>query len=80
MVYARSGVTYFATVTKLLTALACLVAVLIAYDHWQQQRAWREACAEADRLDPGWRWPDLAAAWPALPDERNSFGRGRIGK
>ena len=54
-----------------------LGAALTAYNHWQEQRAWREACAEADHLDAGWRWDDLAAAWPSLPDERNSVVRIR---
>jgi hypothetical protein len=53
-----------------------LVAAFLVYDDWQQLRAWQEACAEADRLDPGWRWADLTAG-PALPDERNSMVHAR---
>jgi hypothetical protein len=45
--------------------------------HWQAERDWRAACAEADRLDPGWRWDDLLAARPNLPDEHNAALRVR---
>jgi hypothetical protein len=55
-----------------LLVLTGVVAAFLAYDRWQQQRAWQEACAEADRLDPGWRWDDLRAARPPLPPKRNS--------
>jgi len=30
-------------------------------------QSWFEACAEADRVDPGWRWEDLLARRPILP-------------
>jgi hypothetical protein len=33
---------------------------------------WAEACAEADRLDPGWRWEDLLARRPILPADRDA--------
>jgi hypothetical protein len=46
-------------------------------DRYYEQQAWREACAEADRLDPGWRWDDLIAARPNPPDERNVAVRVR---
>jgi hypothetical protein len=36
------------------------------------EQALREAIAEADRLDPGWRRQDLAARRPAIPDEQNA--------
>src|SRR5262245_5244745 len=49
------------------------VAALYAFDWYQGQRAWREACAEADRLDPGWRWEDLLARRPALPEDRDAI-------
>ena len=32
----------------------------------------QEEIAEADRLDPGWRWEELVAKMPTVPDERNS--------
>jgi hypothetical protein len=35
-------------------------------------KEWREAAAEADWLDPGWRWEDLEANRAAVPDERNA--------
>jgi hypothetical protein len=34
--------------------------------------AYRRAAAEADRLDPGWRWDDLQAARAAVPDAKNA--------
>src|SRR5207245_629795 len=46
-------------------------AALFAFDWYQGQRAWREACAEADRLDPGWKWEDLLARRPELPADRD---------
>ncbi len=49
-----------------------LCVALAAYVDWRDRQEWAEACAEADRLDPGWRWGDLAAARPAMPAERNS--------
>jgi hypothetical protein len=58
-------------------AIVGLWAAKVAYDGRQLQQQWQEACAEADRLDPGWRWDEWAATWPNLPDERNSFVRAR---
>jgi hypothetical protein len=55
--------------------IASLAGILVAYlaiDDWCGWREWAAACAEADRLDPGWRWEDLVAHMPAIPDERNS--------
>jgi len=48
-------------------------AGLYALDWYQGQRAWREACAEADRLDPGWRWEDLLARRPEPPADRDAI-------
>jgi hypothetical protein len=48
-------------------------AGLFAFDWYQGHRAWREACAEADRLDPGWRWEDLLARRPELPADRDAI-------
>lgn len=31
-----------------------------------------EAMAEADRLDPGWRWEDILAQREVIPDDKNS--------
>jgi hypothetical protein len=58
------------------TAFVGLVAVFFVYDNWRQQRAWQEACAEADQLDPGWRWSELTAG-PGLPDEQNGMVHAR---
>jgi hypothetical protein len=59
-----------------LLACAWVGTACLLCDRWQQQRAWEEACAEADRLDPGWRWDDLAAR-PPLPAERDSAAHVR---
>src|SRR5689334_22033621 len=48
--------------------LAAAYAVLVgitAYDDQRTRREWADACAEADQLDPNWRWDDLLAALPA---------------
>jgi hypothetical protein len=58
-----------------IVAVIGLYMAYLAYDEWQARRDWVEACAEADRLDPGWRWEDLLAKVPAVPDERNSAVR-----
>src|SRR5262245_53486359 len=58
----------------LLMAFAGVAGVFVAYfalDDYCGWREWAEACAEADRLDPGWRWEDLFARMPHIPDERN---------
>jgi hypothetical protein len=47
--------------------VACRLGV-----RWQERRRWDDACAEADRLDPGWRWDDLVASLPDVPDPKNS--------
>jgi hypothetical protein len=51
------------------------VAGLLIYvrvDQFRAAVAWAEAEAEADRLDPGWRWDDLEAKRAAVPDDRNA--------
>jgi hypothetical protein len=53
--------------------------VLTAGGFWMLQyfdnKAWTDACAEADRLDPGWRWDNLMAARPIPPADRNVSAR-----
>src|SRR6478736_1117388 len=46
-------------------AVAGLWLIVVLYFRWQDRQAWVEACAEADRLDPGWRWDAMAR--PAVP-------------
>src|SRR5262249_50523000 len=58
-------------------ALVGLLASYLWLDHYQEERAWRAACAEADQLDPGWRWDDLLATRPNPPDDRNAAVRVR---
>lgn len=36
------------------------------------ENALDHAIAEADRLDPGWRWEELLAKRPTIPDEENA--------
>src|SRR5688500_15168797 len=62
----------FRRVGLALMALVGIYAAIFAYDDWTARREWLAACAEADRLDPGWRWHDLLARRPALPDERGA--------
>jgi hypothetical protein len=58
-----------------LVAVIVGIVLLIAGGFWMDnylaEKAWADACAEADRLDPGWRWDDLMAARPIPPDDRN---------
>src|SRR5438132_1572295 len=62
---------------KWLIALAVGVVALLAgglwLDRWLEDGDWRAACAEADCLEPGWRWDDLMAARPEVPDNENSM-------
>jgi hypothetical protein len=39
---------------------------------WYQEREYRAAIAEADRLDAGWRLADLEAARAEVPDQENA--------
>jgi hypothetical protein len=43
--------------------------------HLADRQSLSEAIAEADRLDPGWRWEELEAARKVVPDGQNS---GRV--
>jgi len=42
------------------------------YLSWSEEREFQALLAETDRLDPGWRFEEILAARPPLPDERNS--------
>jgi hypothetical protein len=55
-----------------LLALVVLVIALTLFQRWKERRDWREACAEADRLDPGWRWEDLEAKSVVLEEENST--------
>jgi hypothetical protein len=39
----------------------------------KSERLLKEAVAEIDAADPGWRWNDLVNRRPDLPDEKNLF-------
>jgi ABC-type transport system involved in multi-copper enzyme maturation permease subunit len=54
-----------------LAVMGVLVWLLAYSDSTLDQ--WREAVAEADRLDPGWRLDELEARRRILPDEDNSL-------
>jgi hypothetical protein len=52
-----------------------LIAAWLVYDFWTRrstEQQYRDAVAEADRLDPNWRKGILAEAPPEIPDEENS--------
>jgi hypothetical protein len=48
-----------------------LVGLYFLEAHWAEQQL-QEAAAEAERLDPGWRWDELQAARVKLPAGQNS--------
>jgi hypothetical protein len=48
-----------------------LTAAVLCY-HWGSQQVLRNAQAEVDRLDPGWRFEELMAKRAVVPDEQNS--------
>lgn len=52
--------------------LGLLLAGVMGYLHVANAWRWQAAFAEADRLDPGWRWEDLKAQQPELADEDNA--------
>jgi hypothetical protein len=54
---------------------AAFFTCLSAYLNWEDRQEWAEACAEADRLDPGWRWEDLGHAVPEIAPGHNSAER-----
>ncbi|MFO0810823.1 MAG: hypothetical protein U0746_19510 [Gemmataceae bacterium] len=57
-----------------LLVVAGLWAVVVQHFRRLDRQAWTDACAEADRLDPGWRWDEMAR--PAVP--RRSVGVDQI--
>jgi hypothetical protein len=58
--------------TALLLCLAAGFIGLYGYAYLVPERRLRHALAEADRLDPGWRFEDLQAARVPIPDDGNS--------
>jgi ABC-type transport system involved in multi-copper enzyme maturation permease subunit len=43
-----------------------------AYLAFAAEREWRQAVAEADRVDPGWRWEELQARRAVVPPARDA--------
>ncbi len=58
--------------TVAVLAGAAALAGLYAYLAYAAEWELNEAIAEADRLDPGWRFDDIEAARPEVPDAENS--------
>jgi hypothetical protein len=61
----------FLRLVLVLLAAGLLGAGALAYVWYAADRARREAIAEADRLDPGWRLAELEAARAPVPDAEN---------
>jgi hypothetical protein len=59
-------------VAAALFVAAGLFAGVVWYTGWYEEREWRAACAEVDQLDPGWRWDELLAKRPPVPDDQNA--------
>jgi len=47
-------------------------AVTVAASWYLGTSRLKQARAEADRLDPGWRWDDIQASRRTIPDDKNS--------
>jgi hypothetical protein len=58
-------------VAGMVAAIAIVVGVYIYLEYAAEQEL-LDAIAEADRLDPGWRFEDLEAARAVVPDAENS--------
>jgi hypothetical protein len=59
---------------RILLGVALVVAAVVgvcAYILYEQDRELREAIAEADRLDPDWRFEDMQARREEVPDDEN---------
>src|SRR5690348_8678411 len=61
----------FLRLALVLLAAGLLGAGALGYFWYAADRARREAIAEADRLDPGWRLAELEAARAPVPDAEN---------
>jgi hypothetical protein len=64
---------------RLILALACVLVVcglivvrMLSQEQWQGEHHYKQAAAEADRLDPHWRLDDILAQRKNIPDEVNS--------
>ena len=61
-------------------AIVAFVAFVLAGIAWyldsSERRDFAAALADTDRLDPGWRLDEIAAARTAIPDDRNAALHG----
>jgi hypothetical protein len=58
--------------TLLFLVLVVALVLYYFYNRYQAERGLQEAIAEADRLDPGWRWEEYEKKRTALPPEQNA--------
>jgi hypothetical protein len=61
----------FGLAALVLGSIGLLLFVRAYFLHSAEKRL-EAAIAEADRLDPGWRWDDLLARRETIPDDKNS--------
>jgi hypothetical protein len=61
----------------LVLAFASIALTMLSSQMWQADGRYREAAAEADRLDPGWRLDEIMAQREKVPDAINSALRVR---
>ncbi|MFO0810824.1 MAG: hypothetical protein U0746_19515 [Gemmataceae bacterium] len=61
-----------------LLSIAAVYAMIFATLEWRARQAWAEACAEADQLDPGWRWEDMTAKLPTAGDTQRVADLARL--
>ena len=62
-------------VVAICSVIGGLIAAWLVYDFWTRrstEQLYRDAVAEADRLDPNWREGTVAEARPEIPDDENS--------
>ena len=61
----------------LVLAFASIALTMLISQNWQADRRYRDAAAEADRLDPGWRLDDIMTQREKVPDAINGALRVR---
>jgi hypothetical protein len=56
-----------------LIILTMIVALICLWWFWPRHDRILDLAAELDQRDPGWRWDDLQASQPTLPDAENAI-------